>query len=178
MKTPFQVLALAACCLTATAAAQDGATPVSDALRSNAQRAGRNLVAAAEEMPAGKYGFKPTPAQMSFGEVIAHLGEGNDYLCSRIGDVEAPKRTEVAAGAPKEKLVARLRESFEFCESALAKVDDSKLSGKVPFFGDREVSRAEAMFATVEDWADHYSQLANYLRLNRLLPPTAKRKQE
>jgi hypothetical protein len=45
----------------------------------------------------------------------------------------------------------------------------------VPFFGDREVTRAHAMFAAVEDWGDHYSQLAIYLRLNGLLPPTAKK---
>jgi hypothetical protein len=47
----------------------------------------------------------------------------------------------------------------------------------VPFFGNSEVTRAEAMFAAAEDWADHYSQLAIYLRLNGLLPPTAKRQQ-
>ena len=45
----------------------------------------------------------------------------------------------------------------------------------MPFFGNREVSRAEMMFAAAEDWADHYSQLAIYLRLNGLLPPTAKK---
>jgi hypothetical protein len=105
------------------------------------QRAGRNLVAAAEGMPAGKYGFKPTPAQMSFGEVIAHLAAGSDVLCSSVGGVAAPKRAELAAGAPKEKLVGKLRKTFRFCESALAKVDDSRLSGKVPYFGDGEVSR-------------------------------------
>ena len=27
---------------------------------------------------------------------------------------------------------------------------------------------------TVGDWADHYSQEANYLRLNNVLPPTAR----
>ncbi len=177
MKTPLVLIALA-CCLVATAAAQDPATPVSDALRSIEKRSGTNLVAAAEEMPAGKYGFKPTPAQMSFGKVITHLSGGNDFLCSTIGGVAAPKRAEVAEGAPKEKLVARLRETFQFCESALAKVNDSDLGGKVPFFGEGKVSRAEAMFAAAEDWADHYSQLAIYLRLNGLLPPTAKGKQE
>jgi hypothetical protein len=179
MKRTLELIALAICCHTATATAQDPpGSPVSDALRSTEQRAGRNLVAAAEEMPAGKYGFKPTPAQMSFGEVIAHLNEGNDYLCSKIGGVEPPKRAELAKGAPKEKLVGRLRETFEFCETALGKVDDSKLDGKVPFFGGRDVTRAQAMFATAEDWADHYSQLAIYLRLNGLLPPTAKRSAE
>jgi hypothetical protein len=178
MNTPLQLMALAAWSIAATSATQDPPTPVSDALRSAAGRAGRNFIAAADEMPAGKYGFKPTPAQMSFGDVIAHMSAGNDALCSSIGGLAAPKRSEVGAGAPKEKLVARLRETFRFCESALARVNDSSLGGKVPYFGDREISRAEAMVAAAEEWAGHYSQLAVYLRLNGLLPPTAKRRQK
>ena len=65
MKTPLLLIPLAISCLTATVAAQDASAPVSEALRSITKRAETNLVAAAEEMPAGKYGFKPTPAQMS-----------------------------------------------------------------------------------------------------------------
>jgi uncharacterized damage-inducible protein DinB len=175
MNTPIQVIALAALCLTAAGTAQGQATPVSDALRSNAQRQNRNLVAAAEEMPASKYGFKPTPAQMSFGDVISHLSGGNDFICSSISGVAAPKRPDVAKGAPKDKLVAGLRESFQFCESALAKVNDSRLGEKVPYFGDQELSRAQVMVAAAEEWAGHYSQLAVYLRLKGLVPPTAKR---
>ncbi|HEY3013138.1 MAG TPA: DinB family protein [Gemmatimonadales bacterium] len=178
MKTLLGAMALALCCPMVTGAAQESATPVSDALRALAQRAERNLVEAAEEMPANKYGFKPTAAQMSFGEVLAHLTEGNHFLCSNISGVTAPKQPKVAATDPKKQLVARLRDSFQFCDSALAKVNDSNLSAKVPFFGDREVSRATAMFVTADDWADHYSQLAIYLRLNGLLPPTAKRRSE
>ncbi len=178
MNTPLQLIVLAAWSLAATGAAQGPVTPVSDAVRSAVGRAGSNFIAAAEEMPAGKYGFKPTPVQMSFGDVIVHMAAGNDALCSSIGGVAAPRRSEVAAGAPKEKLVARLRETFQFCESALAKLNDSRLGGKVPYFGEREVSRAEAMVAAAEEWAGHYSQLAVYLRLNGLLPPTAKRRQE
>ncbi len=178
MKTPIGLIALAVCCLTATAAAQDGAAPVADALRDIAASAGKNLVAAAEEMPAGKYGFKPTPAQMSFGDVVRHLTGGNDFLCSKISGTAAPKRADLAKGAPKDKLVARLRETFEFCRTALAGADDSKLAGKVPYFGGDEVTRSRAMFDAAQDWADHYSQLAIYLRLNGLLPPTAKKKSE
>ena len=175
MSTPLSLAALATLCLTTTAGAQG--TPVADAFRETAGRQAKHLVAAAEEMPAAKYGYKPTAAQMSFGEVISHLSEGNDYFCSKIGGVEAPKREELAKEATKDKRVARLRETFDFCTTALAKVDDSKLAEKLPFFGNREVSRAAMMLATAEDWGDHYSQLANYLRLNGLLPPTAKKKQ-
>jgi uncharacterized damage-inducible protein DinB len=177
MKTSLMLVTVA-CGLAIIGAAPNPSSPVSDALRSVAERSGKNLVAAAEEMPADKYGFKPTPAQLSFGEVLVHLSRGNDFLCSKISGVEAPKRTEISKTAAKDQLVARLRESFQFCETALAKVDDSALSTKVQFFGNSEVTRAEAMFVTAEDWADHYSQLAIYLRLNGHLPPTAKPKQQ
>jgi uncharacterized damage-inducible protein DinB len=166
------------CCLAAAGAAAGTAraqAPVADALRSTEQRYAKNLIAAAEEMPADKYGFKPTPAQMTVGEVVAHLIEGNDYLCSTISGEAAPKRAELAKGAAKDALIARLKETFQFCEATLAKVNDSSLGAKVPFFGGREVTRASAIIITAQDWADHYSQFATYLRLNGLLPPTAKK---
>ncbi|HEX2219395.1 MAG TPA: DinB family protein [Gemmatimonadales bacterium] len=147
---------------------------MSEAVRSSAGRAATNFITAAEDMPAAKYGFKPTAAQMSFGEVIAHMAAGNDALCSSIGGVAAPKRSALKAGASKEELVARLRETFEFCESALSGVDDSRLHEKVSYFGEQTVARAAVMVATAEEWAGHYSQIAVYLRLNGLVPPTAK----
>lgn len=52
-------------------------------------------------MPAAKYGFKPTAAQMSFGEVVAHVAAGGEALCSSVGGVSAPKRADLAAGASK-----------------------------------------------------------------------------
>ena len=156
-------------------ATQDPSTPVSDAVRSAADRAASNFIRAAEEMPADKYGYKPTPAQMSFGDVIGHMAAGNDALCSSIGGVPVPERSAVAVRAPKEQLVTRLRETFQFCKSALAKVNDSRLGEKVPYFGDQETSRGQVMVAAAEEWAGHYSQIAVYLRLNGLIPPTAKR---
>jgi hypothetical protein len=75
--------------------------------------------------------------------------------------------------APWPQLVARLKETFAFCEQAFAKLDDSKLNTPIQLFGPNPFSMASAMFITVGDWADHYSQEANYLRLNGILPPTA-----
>jgi uncharacterized damage-inducible protein DinB len=162
----------AAALLPRLAAAQSA--PVADAFRNYAEREGKNLVAAAQEMPADKYSYKPTPAQMSFGEIVTHLSEGNDFLCGTIGGTKAPTRAKIAATASKESLVARLKETFAFCDEALAKVDDSKLGEELPVFG-RKMSRAAVMMLTTGDWADHYSQSAIYLRLNGHLPPTAKK---
>ena len=150
-------------------------SPVSEALRKTRDRDGKNLVAAAEAMPEGKYGFKPTPAQMSFGDIVRHLSQGNDFLCGAIGGMKAPERTKLAPTATKAELVTRLRETFKFCDDALAALDDSKLSEPLPMFGGRMMSRAAVMTLTTGDWADHYSQTAIYLRLNGQLPPTAKK---
>ena len=89
MKALVGALVFALCGVPLVSAAQDARNPVSDALRSQEQRRGKNLVEAAEDMPAEKYGFKPTAAQMSFGDVMVHLAEGNDYLCSAITGVTA-----------------------------------------------------------------------------------------
>jgi uncharacterized damage-inducible protein DinB len=175
MNSSFSLIALTAWSLAAAGALPDSASPVSEAVRSSVKRAASNFITAAEDMPAAKYRYKPTPAQMSFGDVIGHMAAGNDVYCSGLGGVAAPKRTDLGAGASKERLVARLRETFQFCETALAKVDDSRLEETVPYFGDETVSRGSLMVSAAEEWAGHYSQIAVYLRLNGIVPPTAKR---
>ncbi len=149
--------------------------PVATAFRNDAAGKQRNLVAAAEAMPAADYGFKPTPAQMTFGDVVLHVAQGNDYLCGAIGDMKAPARPPLTPTSGKDTLVARLKDTFTFCDNALAGLDDTRLGESVPFFGGSKISRAGAMTVTTGDWADHYSQMAIYLRLKGQLPPTAKK---
>jgi hypothetical protein len=173
MRVRVIAITLALSVLPRLAAAQDAS--VSQAFRDQATSASKNLQAAAEVMPADKYGYKPTPAQMSFGDIVAHLVEGNDYLCGSIGGMKAPARAKITGASSKAELTGELKESFAFCDQAFAKLDDAKLSEQLPFFGGKTKSRASVMFVTVGDWADHYSQSANYLRLNGLLPPTAKK---
>jgi uncharacterized damage-inducible protein DinB len=155
------------------AAAQ--ASPVATAFRDNAQQVGKNLIAAAEDFPADKFLYRPTAPQMSFAMIVTHLAGGNDYLCGKIGGVSAPQRSKVDTTSGKDALVARLKETFQFCDQALASIDDSKLAEQIPFFGGKNWTRAAIMTLTTADWADHYSQAANYLRLNGLVPPTAKK---
>jgi hypothetical protein len=177
MRPRFTHIAAACCAFLLLCAPLRAQNPLAAALQKATARAGRNLVEAAEEMPADKYGFKPTPAQMSFGQVIEHLAGGNAMMCGWIGGTKAPEEPKLTPEDAKEKLVARLKSSFAFCDSSLAHVDDSKLGDSIPFFGGHKMTRAGEILGLGEDWADHYSQLAIYLRLNGLLPPTAKRKE-
>ena len=160
---------------TITVPAIPNSNPVADAFRDYATESAKNLIAAAEEFPADKFSYKPTPVQMSVSDIALHLAQGNDYLCGTIGGVKAPERTKVTAADGKAVLVARLRETFAFCTQALTSVNDATMGEALPFFGGRKMSRAAIMTLTTGDWADHYSQYANYLRLNGMLPPTAKK---
>jgi hypothetical protein len=175
MRPTLPSLFLAVCALPVTLAAQ-ARNPVSDGFRYIEQRQAKNIVAAAEEMPAEKYGFKPTDAQMTFGDVVAHLiADGNDYLCGAATGRKAPEHAAYTGTDPKEKLVAGLKDSFQACETAAAPMQDAQLSDSTDWFTGRKVTRALATLVTVADWEDHYSQMAIYLRLNGLLPPTAKK---
>jgi len=183
MRASAYALAAVLCAVPALASAQgmsgmtnDPASPVANALRASEMRYAQNITAALDAFPADKYGYKPTDAQMTVGAVAAHLVmEGNYMLCSRVSGQAEPDHAKVDASSSKEALMAALRASFEFCRTSLASLTDAQMADSVPGFGPRKVARATMVLITVGDWADHYSQLANYLRLNNLLPPTARR---
>jgi uncharacterized damage-inducible protein DinB len=156
--------------------AQQIKSPVTTVIKEIVPRQQKNLVAAVEEMPADKFGYKPTPEQMSFAHLVLHMTESNYVLCAKASDMPQPKHDELKDTDGKDKLLATLKSSFDFCNTALAKVDDSKLGDTVEAWGGRKEPRAWALIALTNDWADHYGAAAMYLRLNGLLPPTAQPK--
>ena len=149
--------------------------PVSTALRDILPGRRKNTVASVEAMPAEKFNYKPTADQMRFGHLVVHIAETNDLLCSKAAAVPAPKVDEVKGTDSKDKLVAALKASFDFCSDVLAKMDDSRLAETTEIFPGRQGSRAWASMILAGAWADHYAEAAMYLRLNGVLPPTAKK---
>jgi len=161
----------------ATALLAQDKNPVTSVAKELLPRQQKNLVAAAESMPADKYEYHPTEQQMTFGHLVLHTIETNNYLCSKLGDIpEVKPPVQLKETDGKDKLVTALKGSFDFCQTALSKVEDSKLGDEVELFGGRKGSRASALIILTNSWADHYSSAAMYLRLNGILPPTAQPK--
>lgn len=154
-------------------ARQADKNPVSEAVRNIVDHHSKLMIAAADAMPADKYSYRPTPAQMTFGHLVMHIAESNDFLCSKISGMAAPKREKLADTDTKDKLVGALKDSFGFCSEALSKTDDSNLGQTMQFFGGRTVTKAAAMITLTDDLYDHYGAQAIYLRLNGVLPPSA-----
>ena len=179
------VLALLFPVALAAQAAPAGPTtnPISTAFRGRILGLHRNLAQAFDSIPEAKFGYKPTPAQLTIGYVAQHLANDNYFFCNNFG---AAKGTRSAADTttadslkakwPKDSLVAKLKASFAFCQSALDQLDDTKLADPITLtFGTTTQTRPRAgmVLGHALDLADHYSQIANYMRLNNMLPPSA-----
>ncbi len=136
-------------------------------------RLAKNMVAAAEEMPADKFTYRPTPEQMTFGKLVSHVALANGHVCGMLSGTPAPGTLTISETASKEDLVAAIKASFDFCGTALANLQDAQLGETITFFGGSRVPRARALLELTGDLEDHYSQMAGYLRLNGLVPPSA-----
>ena len=188
MKISLAAIVALALPFAGAAAQQPQAAPVTDpitaAFRGRISALHRNLAQAFDSIPAAKFSYKPTPAQLTIGYVAQHLANDNYFFCEKFGDLksnrsaaDASTADSIKANWPKEQLVTKLKESFKYCEDAFAQLNDAKLTEPIsitaPNGQTRNSTRAAMALGHALDMADHYSQIANYMRLNNMLPPTA-----
>jgi hypothetical protein len=159
------------------------ADPMTASLRGRMTVLYRNLGAAFDSIPASMYSYKPTAPQQTIGYIVQHLANDNYFFCNNFGEMKATRPAEetstpdsIKATWPKEKLVASLKASIAFCQEAYGQINDAALAqtytaGQAP--NTRQVPRIGAVVGHLIDMADHYSQTANYMRLNNMLPPSA-----
>jgi hypothetical protein len=57
-------------------------------------------------------------------------------------------------------------------------VKDAKMNENITWFDGKPRARAWAFVSLAGSWADHYEMAAMYLRLNGLVPPTAKQEEK
>jgi len=169
--------------LAAQQPAGDPASPMAGVFRRNITNTSRNIAQAFDSIPESKFSYKPTPAQLTIGFIAQHVASDNYFFCNNFGTAKATLTAEDTATAdsvkakwPKAKLVSKLKESFAFCQTALGQVNDAALAETITLtFGaqSQQRPRISMLLGHAVDLADHYSQLANYMRLNNILPPTA-----
>ena len=159
------------------------ANPITTVFRTRTMGLQRNVAQAFDSIPESKFSYKPTPAQLSIGYIAQHLVSDNYLFCNNFGSMKATRAAKDSATAdsvkaqwPKDTLVTQLKASLKFCEDAFAQLDDAKLADQITMTAggqSRTLTRTAMVLGHALDMADHYSQLANYMRLNNILPPTA-----
>ena len=159
------------------------ANPVTAAFQRRITAMHRNIAQAFDSIPEAKFSYKPTPAQLSIGFIAQHVASDNYLFCDQFGakksslpEKDTATPDSVKATWPKDTLVAKLKASFAFCQDAMGQLKDGKLADQVTLsFGgqSRNLPRISMVLGHALDLADHYSQLANYMRLNGMIPPSA-----
>jgi len=151
--------------------AQEG-NKIANFVRTALDGRSKEIIAATIEMPSDRFGFRPSPQDMTFGQLTLHVADTNYLYCSKIGGVAEPAVPKMGDAEPKEKLVQRLKASFDFCSTALAGLADANKSETLEI-GQARTSRAMAILTLTGTWTDHLALQATYLKASGHLPPAA-----
>jgi uncharacterized damage-inducible protein DinB len=170
MKRSLFVLACAAGPLLAQA--RSASSAVADA-RELWKEATGFIVQSAIDMPEAKYGYKPTPAVRSFGELIGHVAGAQSMFCATAMGEKPPAEDAVEKTAKtKAALVEALRASNKYCERAYAQ-SDAAATASVDLFGTQRTRLYTLMMNAMHN-NEHYGNIVTYLRLNEMVPPSSK----
>jgi uncharacterized damage-inducible protein DinB len=164
----FLGLAIAGLCMVPAFAAEEGGAPTKyqQEFLKHWSTAKALATAVAEAMPAGDYGFKPNPDEMSFGEQIVHIANANYNYCStRLTGAKSPFQKPATIDKPTALKV--LGESFDYCTEAIQGLKDLDGPGK-------PMSAREAMLGLYAHMAHHRGQAEVYLRVKGIKPPDYK----
>ena len=125
----------------------------------------RNLEAAADAMPAAKYGYKLTDGQMSFAEWINHSTERNYADCATLKGESAPEAARKVAGLKDKAEVSQaLKDSFAYCAAAIDGIDDQKVLASPQM--------TYALLHTIVHNNEIYGNIVGYLRSSGIVPPS------
>jgi uncharacterized damage-inducible protein DinB len=152
---------------------------VKEALAKHWKTSGEFTLAVANAMPAGDYNFRPSPAEMSFGQLMAHIAVANLGACTNASGLERPAMPDKIAEwskAPqkvdvdKETATAFLTTSFDFCNKAVAAVTPARLES-IAGPPNRNMTGFEWLWSYFTHTAHHRGQAEVYLRVKGIQPP-------
>ena len=135
-----------------------------------------NILKSADKMPEDLYSFKPTPDIRTFARILTHVIEAQVGACGAVnGTAPADRIKTPAETAPKAEIVAALKASFDACDKAYATVTDATALDLVAY-GPLKRTRIGIMWGNVSHDNEQYAQLATYMRLKNITPPSASEK--
>jgi uncharacterized damage-inducible protein DinB len=165
--------AIAASLFVPSAAMAQG-NPFTDAVKAQLAQIKNPVTRTAEKVGEDLYSFKPTPEVRSLGQLIAHIADGNFGICGAASGMKPPMSgvEKSTQGNGKAALQKALAASFEFCEQALAAMDDKKGAETVKTFLGVQ-PRLGVLAFNNSHVNEHYGNLVTYMRLKGIVPPSS-----
>src|SRR6478672_4819623 len=163
---------------TASAQQKPTAAAVLDAQFTQAEK---DFLSAADAMPEDKYTFAPTNGEFkgvrTFAQQVKHVAVFNYRSFQAMLGIEITKDGDNGSDATKTKaeIIKYVRDSFALGHKAIAAIRPETLLREVKNSPEAGYDTQLAL-ATFTCWHayDHYGQMVEYLRMNRIVPPASR----
>ena len=130
------------------------------------------VLRAAESTPEENYGFRPTEAVRTFGQIVGHMADAQYTFCSVARGEANPAPKVEKTKASKADLIAALRDAFVYCDKAYEGMTDASGAELVKFhWGD--TPRLGILNVNEIHTTEHYGNLVTYMRMKGLVPPSS-----
>jgi uncharacterized damage-inducible protein DinB len=160
--------------------AQTGVTVVINPLVSSSKvfytNAKQDILRSADKLTEDKYAFKPTDSVRTFGQLLAHVADGQYEFCGAAAGNHDDKGIEQKAKS-KADIVAALNAAFAYCDAIYAGMTDTQASEMIPAFGGAKITRLSMLDFNVAHTMEHYGNLVTYMRIEGVVPPSSERRQ-
>jgi hypothetical protein len=146
----------------------------------------KNVVEAAEAMPADKFDFTPASLNIpgaaykdvrTFAQLVKHTAAANYFFWSRVTGEKMPENIKGGNGPDELKTKAEimqfLKDSFAVGHRAAKMITPENALDQVPSFRGTQPRLLVASGAVIHD-ADEYGQMIEYLRMNGIVPPASR----
>jgi uncharacterized damage-inducible protein DinB len=130
------------------------------------------LLRSAQKMPEENYSFKPTDTVRSYGQIIGHVADAQYLFCSIALGEKNPALDIEHTKTSKADLIAALNTAFAYCDKAYDGMTDASAVQMVKLFGN-DAPRLGALTVNNMHNLEHYGNLATYMRLKNLVPPSS-----
>jgi uncharacterized damage-inducible protein DinB len=145
----------------------------------------KEIVSAADAMPADKYGFAPTEGEFrgvrTFGKQVKHLAATNHILAAAALGEEPPADAGDELGPEairtKAEIIDYLNGSFAHLQKAVDAIGDKKpavRSSPISPLSANTVTRLALVVEACVHAFNHYGQMVEYLRMNGVVPPASR----
>ncbi len=184
MKNSIRVLSCLLAVFTSHVAMAQARLTVSQALDFWITNTENAVVSAAEAMPADKYSFAPTKGEFAgvrtFAQQIKHLAANNYRMAAYIVG-QTPSRDQESEMGPdairtKAQIGDYAKGSFAALHRAVDTIDEGNmLEPMAAYPSPSQKTRLQLAEDVVAHSYDHYGQMVEYLRMNRIIPPASRK---
>jgi len=139
-----------------------------------------NLADAAEAMTEGDYAFRPTAEVRTFGQVVGHITNANNFFCSQAAGEALPTTEDFERVSSRAALLKGLQESLAYCDRVYAATTDATFATSITMAPDPAMSpvvttRGAVLMFNVAHNNEHYGNVVVYMRLRGRVPPSTAR---